>query len=51
MNHILHIDASGRGNPSVSRQLSNQIVQKISNDQSKVTTAMLVRACPSWMSR
>jgi FMN-dependent NADH-azoreductase len=37
MNHILHIDASGRGKPSVSRQLSNEIVQKISNDQSKVT--------------
>ncbi len=37
MNNILHIDASGRGKPSVSRQLSNEIVQKISNDQSKVT--------------
>jgi len=37
MNNILHIDASGRGKPSVSRQLSNKIVQKISNDQSKVT--------------
>jgi FMN-dependent NADH-azoreductase len=37
MNNILHIDASGRGNASVSRQLSNEIVQKISNDESKVT--------------
>ena len=37
MNHILHIDASGRGKPSVSRQLSNEIVQKISSDQTKVT--------------
>jgi FMN-dependent NADH-azoreductase len=32
MNNILHIDASGRGNTSVSRQLSKQIVQKISDD-------------------
>jgi FMN-dependent NADH-azoreductase len=37
MNNILHIDASGRGNPSVSRQLSKQIVQKISDDQTNVT--------------
>ncbi len=37
MNHILHIDASGRGKPSVSRQLSNEIVQKISSYQTKVT--------------
>lgn len=37
MNHILQIDASGRGKPSVSRQLSQQIVQKISNDQTKLT--------------
>ncbi len=37
MNHILHIDASGRGKPSVSRQLSSEIVRKISNDQTKVT--------------
>jgi FMN-dependent NADH-azoreductase len=37
MNHILHIDASGRGKPSVSRQLSNEIVQKISDDQTRVT--------------
>jgi FMN-dependent NADH-azoreductase len=36
MNHILHIDASGRKTPSVSRQLSNEIVKKISNDQSTV---------------
>jgi FMN-dependent NADH-azoreductase len=37
MNNILHIDASGRGKPSVSRQLSNEIVQKISSDQTNVT--------------
>jgi FMN-dependent NADH-azoreductase len=37
MDNILHIDASGRGNPSVSRQLSKQIVQKISDDQTNVT--------------
>lgn len=37
MKNILHIDASGRGKPSVSRQLSREIVQKISNGQSKVT--------------
>jgi FMN-dependent NADH-azoreductase len=37
MNHILHIDASGRKTSSVSRQLSDQIIQKISNDQSTVT--------------
>lgn len=37
MNNILHIDASGRGKPSVSRQLSNEIVQKISSDQTTVT--------------
>ena len=37
MNNILHIDASGRGKPSVSRQLSNEIVQKISSDQTRVT--------------
>ena len=37
MNNILHIDASGRGKPSVSRQLSHEIVQKISNDESRVT--------------
>lgn len=37
MNNILHIDASGRGESSVSRQLSNKIVQKISSDQTKVT--------------
>jgi FMN-dependent NADH-azoreductase len=36
MNHILHIDASGRKTASVSRQLSNEIVKKISNDQSTV---------------
>jgi FMN-dependent NADH-azoreductase len=37
MNNILHIDASGRGKTSVSRQLSNEIVQKISSDQTNVT--------------
>jgi len=37
MNHILHIDASGRGKPSVSRQLSKEIVQKISNDLTRIT--------------
>ena len=37
MNNILHIDASGRGKPSVSRQLSQEIVQKISSDQTSVT--------------
>ena len=36
MNNILHIDASGRKTPSVSRRLSNEIVQEISNDQSTV---------------
>ncbi|MFT7653634.1 MAG: FMN-dependent NADH-azoreductase [Candidatus Azotimanducaceae bacterium] len=37
MNNILHIDASGREKPSISRQLSNEIVQKISSDQTRVT--------------
>ncbi|MFT7228141.1 MAG: FMN-dependent NADH-azoreductase [Methylophilaceae bacterium] len=37
MNHILHIDASGRKTSSVSRQLSDQIIRKISNNQSTVT--------------
>ncbi|PCJ23369.1 MAG: FMN-dependent NADH-azoreductase [SAR86 cluster bacterium] len=37
MNHILHIDASGRGKPSVSRALSNEIVQKISGKKTRVT--------------
>ena len=36
MNNILHIDASGRKIPSVSRRLSKEIVQEISNDQSTV---------------
>ena len=36
MNHILHIDASGRETSSVSRKLSNEIIQKISDDQSTV---------------
>ena len=36
MNNILHIDASGRKTASVSRRLSNEIVQEISNDQSTV---------------
>lgn len=37
MNHILHIDASGRETSSVSRKLSNQIIQKISDDKSTVS--------------
>ena len=37
MNHILHIDASGRKTPSVSRRLSNEIVKRLRNDQSTVT--------------
>jgi FMN-dependent NADH-azoreductase len=37
MNNILYIDASGRGKSSVSRQLSSEIVQKISSAQTKVT--------------
>ena len=37
MNNILHIDASGREKPSISRQLSNEIVQKISSDQTRGT--------------
>lgn len=37
MNNILHIDASGRGKASVTRQLSNEIVQKISSDKTAVT--------------
>jgi len=37
MNNLLHIDASGRGKPSVSRQLSNKIVQKVSSEQTKIT--------------
>jgi len=37
MNNILHIDASGRKTSSVTRKLSNDIIQKISNDQSTVT--------------
>ncbi|MFT6408242.1 MAG: FMN-dependent NADH-azoreductase [Arenicella sp.] len=36
MNNILHIDASGRKTASVSRQLSNAIVEKVSNSQSSV---------------
>jgi FMN-dependent NADH-azoreductase len=36
MNKILHIDASGRKTASVSRQLSNAIVEKISTSQSSV---------------
>lgn len=36
MNKLLHIDASGRKEPSVSRQLSNAIVKKISTSQSTV---------------
>jgi len=37
MNNILHIDASGRETSSVTRKLSNQIIQKISDDQSAVS--------------
>jgi FMN-dependent NADH-azoreductase len=37
MNNILHIDTSGRKTSSVSRQMSDEIIQKISNDQSTVT--------------
>ena len=37
MNNILHIDASGRETSSVTRKLSNQILQKISDDQSTVS--------------
>jgi len=37
MNQILHIDASGRETSSVSRKLSNQIIQKISDDKSTVS--------------
>lgn len=37
MNHILHIDASGRKSSSVSRQMSNEIINNIGNDQSKIT--------------
>jgi FMN-dependent NADH-azoreductase len=46
MNHILHIDASGRGKPSVSRQLSEEIVQKISTDQTKITTRDVSQGLP-----
>ncbi len=37
MSQILHIDASGRETSSVSRKLSNQIIQKISDDKSTVS--------------
>jgi len=37
MNHILHIDASGRNTSSVSRQLSKEIVDKISDGESVIT--------------
>ncbi len=37
MKNILHIDSSGRRAPSVSRQLSNQIVNKLSDEQTKTT--------------
>jgi FMN-dependent NADH-azoreductase len=37
MNNILHIDASGRGEGSVTRQLSSKIVQKIRSEQTEVT--------------
>jgi FMN-dependent NADH-azoreductase len=46
MNNILHIDASGRGKPSVSRQLSNEIVQNISSGQSKITYRDVSRGLP-----
>ena len=37
MNNILHIDASGRKTSSVTRRLSNEIIQKISNDKSTIS--------------
>lgn len=37
MNNILHIDASGQGQPSISRKLSRALVEKISTEQSTVT--------------
>jgi FMN-dependent NADH-azoreductase len=37
MNNILHIDASGQGQPSVSRKLSRALVEKIGYEQSTVT--------------
>jgi len=46
MNHILHIDASGREASSVSRKLSNRILQKISNDQSTVTYRDVSQSLP-----
>ena len=46
MNKILHIDASGRTTPSVSRKLSNQIVQKISNDQTTVLNRDVSQGLP-----
>jgi FMN-dependent NADH-azoreductase len=46
MNNILHIDASGRGKPSVSRQLSKEIVLKISRDQTNVTYRNVSQGLP-----
>lgn len=43
MNNILHIDASGRKIPSVSRRLSNEIVQVISNDNSNDNSRVVYR--------
>jgi FMN-dependent NADH-azoreductase len=37
MNNILHIDASGRKTSSVSRKMSDKIIQNISSDRSTVT--------------
>jgi FMN-dependent NADH-azoreductase len=37
MNNILHIDASGRKTSSVSRKMSDKIIQNISSDTSTVT--------------
>ena len=43
MNNILHIDASGRRISSVSRRLSNEIVQVISNDNSNDNSRVVYR--------
>lgn len=37
MNNILHIDASGRGQPSVSRKLSQALVEMLADEQSTVS--------------
>ena len=46
MNNILHIDASGRKEASVSRQLSNQIVSKVSTLESTVVTRDVSQGLP-----